>query len=143
MNSTIKALIVTVYEYLSVAVPVGLYIALEATHEKQWHLLWDTPKWSMATIFLLFQGLSLYVRFLNASGGRLSATTIGLFGLVALLLIVIAVVNAWNALDPKENSAMSITIRLGLLAVVSVGFCVVVWAATLYQIRRVCNGQVS
>src|ERR1044072_7666252 len=115
LSNLSKTGLLTLYEYLLVTFPVGLYIAIEATHEKKWSTLWTSPKWSVATIFLLFQGLTLYVRFLNSSGGKVSGAAIGVGGIVALGLIIIVVLNAWLTLDPAENSKRAIALRLIVL----------------------------
>lgn len=131
-----RAILLTFYEYLLVTFPVGLYIAIEATHEKKWNMLWTSPKWSVATIFLLFQGLTLYVRFLNSSGGKVSPYAIGVGGIIGLGLIIIAVLNAWMSLDPSENSKLAIGVRLIVVMASSGLFFVFVSAARLYQLKR-------
>lgn len=135
LSTISRALLLTVYEYLLITFPVGLYICLEAAHEEKWETLWNTPKWSVATVFLVFQGLTLYVRFLNSSGGKVSPAVIGLGGILSLGVIVVTIINTWISLDPTHNSKDAITLRLLILLIVSAFFGLFVWSARQYQMK--------
>ena len=135
-NRPAQALITALYEYLLITVPVGLYLTLEASHRHQWSWLWRAPEWAVATTFLLFQGLSLYVRHLRSSGATLSSTTVGLLALVSLIIMVLTLVNAYPALAEENNDVSSIAFRLGLFGIVSFGFLALVAGAKLYQLNR-------
>ena len=131
-----QALLTAFYEYLLITVPVGLYIGLEATHNHHWGLLVHSPEWSMATIFLLFQGLSLYLRHLTGAGGKVSAVSVGLMALTSLLITAFTLVNAYTSLEADKNTRGAIVFRLGLFLLTSVGFMVMVAGAKLYHLKR-------
>jgi hypothetical protein len=135
LSKLTRALLLTLYEYLMITFPVGLYIFLEAAHEKKWSILWISPKWSVATIFLLFQGITLYVRFLNNTGGKVSPAAIGIGGFIALALIIVSTINTWMAFDSDGNSKKSIAVRLGILFLSSILFGVFVWGARQYLMK--------
>lgn len=135
-NKAGQAILTAFYEYLLITIPVGLYIGLEATHQHHWPLLIESPEWSMATIFLLFQGLSLYVRHLTGTGAKVSAVSIGLLALVSLTITAFTLINAYTSLEPDENTRAAIIFRLGLFVITSVGFIVMVSGAKLYHLRR-------
>lgn len=134
---------VIAYEYLLVTVPVGIYVALEATRKNELAILWRSPEWAIATIFLLFQGLSLYIRHLSSTGAKLSAATIGLLALIGVVITTTTLINAYRTLDAQENTKLAIFVRLALFVFASVAFWVFVAAAQLYFIKkeRERNGQ--
>jgi hypothetical protein len=135
-NTAGQAILTALYEYLLITIPVGLYIALEATHQHHWPLLIRSPEWSMATIFLLFQGLSLYVRHLTGTGAKVSGVSIGILALLSLLITAFTLVNAYTSLDPAHNTMSAIVFRLGLFLITSVGFFLMVAGARLYHLRQ-------
>lgn len=90
----------------------------------------------MATIFLLFQGLSLYVRHLTGTGAKVSGVSIGLLALVSLTITAFTLINAYTSLEADENTRGAIIFRLGLFVITSVGFIVMVSGAKLYHLRR-------
>ena len=135
-NKAGQAILTAFYEYLLITVPVGLYIGLEATHLHRWDFLFRSPEWAVATIFLLFQGLSLYVRHLAGTGAKVSAASVGLFALISLLMTAFTLINAYTSLDPEENTRAAIIFRLGLFVLTSAGFMVMVAGAKLYHLRR-------
>ena len=124
------------YEYLLITIPVGLYIGLEAKHEHNWALLVHSPEWAVATIFLLFQGVYLYVRHMTGAGAKISPVSMGLLALVGLTLIAFTVINAYTSLDPVENTTGAIIFRLGLFITTSGGFIVMVAGANLYHLKK-------
>lgn len=135
-NKAGQAILTAFYEYLLITIPVGLYIGIEATHQHDWSLLVKSPEWSVATIFLLFQGLSLYVRHLAAPGARVSGVKIGVMALVSLLLTAFTVINAYTSLEDENNTRSAIIFRLGLFVITSTGFMLMVSGAKLYDLKR-------
>jgi hypothetical protein len=131
-----SALLSAAYEYLLIVVPVGLYVALEATRKDRLAIFWTSPEWAIATVFLLFQGLTLYIRHLSRTGVRLSATKIGLLGLFSLIGTTTTLINAYRSLDEHDNTAVAIFIRLIFFVVVSCAFFLFVAAAHLYSMRK-------
>lgn len=135
-TKTNQAVLSACYEYLLVTVPVGLYIALEAKHEREVSLFVTSPEWAMATIFLLFQGISLYFRHLTSTGARVSAINLSLLSLISLVVMTVTVVNAYTSLSEAENSGGSIGVRVLMFVVVSAAFLILVSGANLYSLRR-------
>jgi hypothetical protein len=131
-----QALLTAFYEYLLITLPVGLFVTLDASHKQEPHFLWHSPEWAIATIFLLFQGLSLYVRLLSNSGAKVSPTSIGLLALVSLPITALTVINAYRALDEHGNTPGSIAIRLTLFGLVSAAFLLLVGGAKFYHLRK-------
>jgi len=131
-----SALLSASYEYLLITVPVGLYVALDATRKNELEIFWESPEWAIATVFLLFQGLTLYMRHLGRTGARLSPTRIGLLGLIALIGTTVTLVNAYRSLDARENTMLAIFVRLAVFVVVSCAFFIFVSAANLYSMRK-------
>jgi hypothetical protein len=131
-----QAVLSAIYEYLLVTVPVGLYIALEAKHEHEASLFLTSPEWAVATIFLLFQGISLYFRHLTSTGAKVSGINISLLALISLVVMTVTVVNAYTSLEESENTGGSIGIRLLMFVAVSAAFLILVSGANLYSIRR-------
>lgn len=135
-NKTGLAILTACYEYLLITIPVGLYIGLEAIHEHHWILLVHSPEWAVATIFLLFQGVSLYIRHLSSAGARISPVSIGLLALISLTIIAFTVINAYTSLDPQQNTKPAIIFRLGLFVITSLGFLLMVAGAKLYHLTQ-------
>jgi hypothetical protein len=135
-NKAGQAILTAFYEYLLITVPVGLYIGLEARHQQHWELMLHSPEWAVATVFLLFQGLSLYVRHLAGTGARVSPVSIGLLALMSLLITAFTLINAYTSLDAANNTQGSIVFRLGLFLLTSIGFMLMVAGAKVYHLRR-------
>ena len=135
-NKTGLAILTACYEYLLITIPVGLYIGLEAIHEHHWISLVQSPEWAVATIFLLFQGVSLYIRHLSSAGARISPVSIGLLALISLTIIAFTVINAYTSLDPQQNTKPAIIFRLGLFVITSLGFLLMVAGAKLYHLTQ-------
>jgi hypothetical protein len=136
IKKTNQAVLTACYEYLLVTVPVGLYVALEAKHAGNVSLFVTSPEWAVATIFLLFQGISLYFRHLNSTGARVSAINLSLLCLISLVIMTITVVNAYTSLDEPENTGGAIGIRSLMFVSVSAAFLIMVSGSKLYLLRR-------
>ena len=134
-NKAGQAILTALYEYLLITIPVGLYIGLEAVHS-DWKILVSSPEWSVATIFLLFQGLTLYVRHLGGTGARVSGVKIGVLALLSLVIAVFTVINIYKSLEEGHNTTAAVIFRLGLFLITSAGFMVMVSGAKLYDLRR-------
>jgi len=141
-SKPVQAILNAVYEYLLITIPVALYVSLEATHAHDAAFLWRTPEWSMATVFLLFQGIALYNRSLSRSGAKVSGASIGLLSLLSLLIGALTLINAYTSLKEEDNTIGAISFRLGLLLITSCGFVALVSAAKLYQIKKDRNNHV-
>jgi hypothetical protein len=129
-----RAVVFAFYEYLLVTLPVAAYVALEAFHKKDPGFFWCSPEWAIATIFLSFQGISLYRENLKKTGRQMSDAIFGIFALGSLVITIIASINAYGSLD--ENSTSSILFRLVLFIVTSLLFLLLVSSAKLAYFQR-------
>ena len=128
-----KAAVGAIYEYFLVTLPVAIYVSLEALEKSSPSYCWSSPEWAIATIFLCFQGLSLYGRELQKTKRRLSVATIGIFTMGAMLLIIVASINAYQS--SHDNGIWAMRIRVALFAFASFGFLLFVTSARLVHIR--------
>jgi hypothetical protein len=119
-----KALLEAVYEYLLVTMPVGLYVLLEAVHKNWYGYFFLSPEWSIATIFLAFQGVSLYIRGAKNLAAKISPAAMGIIALAAVLIIIFASINAYQSL--AHQTAMLVTARMILFAATSIVFVLLV-----------------
>jgi len=138
-----NALLAALYEYLLITFPVGLYVLLEASHKDDpayYFIL--SPEWSIATIFLCFQGLSLYIHSLRQVKRDILETPIQLFALISLGLIVASAVNAYHSLSDTPahfghssgNSSIGANVlRISLFCIVSLAFLTVVGSGKYTQ----------
>lgn len=124
-----RALLSTVYEYFLVTLPVAIFVTLEALHKEDRSFCWSSPEWAIATIFLLFQGLSLYIRELTRTGRKISEGYIGILGLVVLVGAVITSINAYQSLH--ENTNWGVSFRLAFFGLASIAFILMVGGAKL------------
>jgi hypothetical protein len=131
---TRQASLTALYEYMLVTLPVGMYVLMEAVHKHDLLYLARSPEWSIATIFLSFQGASLYQKELKKMGRGISETVSGLFGLAALCVTVTASIVAF--LSMHADSAMLLFVRLFLFVLSSLAFILMVGGATLIRLRE-------
>jgi len=133
------ALLSAAYEYCLVALPVASYVGLEAFARKEGLFFLKSPEWAIATIFLLFQGSSLYVRGLDRTGRGLWHLSLGLLAMVVLVLIAIAAINAFNSLESlhaaRADSGVSMVVRFLLFALASALFFLLVAAGRLAALK--------
>lgn len=129
-----SAVLVACYEYLLVTLPVGLYVTLEAIHRERFLFLVVSPEWAIATIFLAFQGVTLYARNLKAAGRKISWHWVGILSLFALVTIFGASINAFESLG--QSTTLSVVVRLSLFSTVSMAFVLLVGGAHLVLLRE-------
>jgi hypothetical protein len=134
-----RAFLVAIYEYCLVVFPVAIYSGLEAFHDTDTYFV-RTPEWAVATIFLLFQGLSLYGKFLRRTGRRVSENFFGLAAILSLVLVIIAVLNASESLGRKNDSETLVVWRILLFAAASATFITLVAAGKFTEIKRAQHG---
>lgn len=110
--------------------PVVVYVALESYHKHDLRFFYKSPEWAIATIFLFFQGVYLYVRHSRERGRRLSESKLVI---IALVLFVGALVSGMNALDSMHlETEGKIKFRLVLFLLASVLFLLLV-ASSKYK----------
>jgi hypothetical protein len=121
------------FEYLMIVLPVGIYVVMEAFHHDHWELVIESPEWAIATIFLSFHGAVLYVQSLKKSGRKLSEGVLLLAAMAVLVVIIAAIVNAYDDLDSVTRR--SVLFRTVLFAIASVAFLAMVSGAKFVAIH--------
>lgn len=92
-------------EYLVLVAPVAFYVALEAYHKQELHFFFNSPEWAIATIFLQFQGLYLYVTR-SRKRGALSESRVGILVIVALSVVVASAMNALESMHEETDGKL-------------------------------------
>ena len=129
-----KALLEAIYEYLLVTTPVGLYVLLEAMHRECLAYFFFSPEWSIATIFLAFQGISLYMRGINGLKAKFSPASMGLLALFTVLVIVFSSINAFQSLS--HDTGLLMKARVSLFICMSTLFLLLVSGAHFVTERQ-------
>lgn len=129
-----NAFIPALYEYLLIILPVLIYVSIEAIHKEEMSFVLTSPEWSIATIFLLFQGNSLYRSFLKKSGRKINEHFFGLVALLSFTMALLTLVNSFLALH--ENTRLSIVIRIALFCFTSASFLLAVTSAKFFTFRN-------
>ncbi|HAK79483.1 MAG TPA: hypothetical protein DCM71_21890 [Runella sp.] len=130
-NNFKKGFLIALYEYLIITLPIGLYVFIEASHKSNWHFLYSTPEWSIATIFLSFISLSKFVADLGKDGRKFDGPILGIFGLFNLIIIVSAAMNANMSLE-KESITL-IIFRIFIFSISTIVFFVLVTGIRLIK----------
>lgn len=104
--------------------PVGLYVFIhsqEMPHPAEEVI--HSPEWNIATIFLLAQGQALYRAELDRTGKRLSQSSLGLMGLAAATLLVLAASNIHWAFQKSTPAVIkSMWTLFGVVSTAFLGF---------------------
>ena len=124
-----KTIIKTVYEYLLIVVPVGVYVALEAIHKDKLSWFFLSPEWAIASIFLAFQTCALYIKYLDRTHKKLNNNLIYLLLIFAFILSITATINAFISLE--DNNWKTILFRTIHFILTSVLFSFFVSGAIL------------
>ena len=85
--SIIKAFI----EYFLITAPIGLYVTFESIHKHSWKYLFSSPEYGIATIFLIFIGITNYVSSARKCKKVVNETIIKLFVVLRFFLITISI----------------------------------------------------
>ena len=119
----------TMYEYLLIVIPVGLYIVLHSssTEEPVLHFF-HSPEWNMATILLAFQGQSMYRALREVHSNPPPQFVVGLIMLYVLVAVVLAARSIPVLLVAHSRGSMILMWILFILT--SLGFLFFVSAAT-------------
>lgn len=116
-----KALFFSFYEFLLIIVPVGVYVCIEAVHKNDIWYFFMSPEWSIASIFLAFQGVALYVKYLNKSNKKLNFPVIGFMVLISVIATIIATINISVSLNFNGSDAIIVrTIQFILTSILFV-----------------------
>ena len=126
-----RALLSSFYELALVSSPVVIYVAIEAWHDGKWLHLLTSPEWSIVTIFLAFQALSLYSQGVSSTGRLKAWAPLGSMG--GLAIIVAASFNVAQSIE--HNTAGAIAFRSSLFSFAVVWFVVIVTSGKLAEYR--------
>jgi hypothetical protein len=96
ISTKLRTIVRLVIEYLLITLPIIIYITLEAIHQKSAAYLLQSPEWSIATIFLSFQTVRLFLEGMERDRGRLICVA-----LVTLLVLLVtaASINTYMGLE--------------------------------------------
>jgi hypothetical protein len=118
------ALLRATYECLLVILPVGFYVGLEAIHRHDRLFLLSSPEWSIATVFLSFQGVALYRSNLRRTGKPLQEDTFDFLQMLVLIITLSAAIVAYLSLE--HGSGWLLFFQSTLLVMAGVGFLLLV-----------------
>jgi hypothetical protein len=138
-SPTARVVLRLTIEYLTITLPILIYVGSEAVHSASASLLLRSPEWSIATIFLAFQTLRVFIEGSNGRDGRL--LTVMLL-IPAVLLVFAAGTNVYMGLEvgvESQSWGLLIT-RWGLLVVATVLFVCfagsAIWSEEIDKVSR-------
>jgi len=117
-----KDLIPIIFEYLILVLPIGIYVMLEALHKHKWTYFFQSPEWGIATIFLSFQGVSIYIKSLSGKNKQLNHSFLGILILIVIVVTIAAILNSYLSLENDSNTYSSIVFRLLLFLISTLYF---------------------
>lgn len=135
-EKTRSALATAIVEYAFVVSPVAIYIGMEAAAHDSWRFLYQSPEWGIATMFLMFQALGFYLRKFLRSSGAFSLRAFSAYSLLTLIIVVVAAISSYMSLIAGYPSTGQVVLRLALLIVASIGFLILVGAASGHRLHR-------
>jgi hypothetical protein len=133
-RNILRAIFFACYEYLLVAAPIFLYVILEAISSGEPKRLAFSPEWSIATIFLSYQGIALYRLDLTKTGRELSEVTVNILAFLSLIVIISSSINVYMSLS--HESIAAIVVRIVLFCGASISFLIFVAGAKLALITK-------
>lgn len=131
------ALVEAMLEYLILVLPVAFYVGLESYHRHDLSYFQCSPEWAIATVFLQFQGLYLFITQ-SKSRATLSEARVGLLALLALTVVVASAMNALDSMHAESDG--KIVFRILLFTLTSCLFLTLV-ASSKYKRKQLKHGQ--
>lgn len=128
--NTKSALATASLEYAFVVSPVAIYVGMEAAAHEDWHFFYKSPEWGIATMFLMFQALGIYLRKFLRVPGRFSLRAFSAYSLLTLIIVIVAAISSYSSLLSEYPSNAQTALRLALLIVASSAFLILVGAAS-------------
>ncbi len=116
-----KVVLPTIFEYLVIFLPVAFYVGLESMH-RGYSYFYQSPEWSIVSIFLGFQSFFLYFRHLNSNNRRPDFNFLGILILGLVVMTFLSALNAYISLDEQHNTISQVILRLILLFFSSICF---------------------
>jgi hypothetical protein len=123
-----KVILPTIFEYLVIFLPVAFYVGLESQHKGAYYFI-KSPEWAIVSIFLGFQSVFLYFRYLGTSGKKPNFDFLGILILALVTITIVATLNAYASLDEIYNTMGKVILRLALLTISSISFFLLVFAS--------------
>jgi hypothetical protein len=118
-----KMILPLTYEYMFVVLPVLIFVCMEAISKGGMYIL-KSPEWAIASIFLCFQGASLYMRGLMKAGKPINGRWIAILYMLILVITIAAVLNAFLSIAPYYNTRNKIIFRLVVFLFSSIIFLI-------------------
>jgi hypothetical protein len=117
-------------EYVTVTLPVVVYIFMEALQRKEWLHFIHSPEWSIATIFLAIQAIRLFLDSVRNPAGR---NIVHLLVLFLGLLILCASINTYIGLQQDDEQSVPTIVARWLFFFLSSLLFIYVAGAALYK----------
>lgn len=115
-KSSYYALLKSLYEYVIITLPIGLYVTIEAIHKKSLKYLITSPEWGIAIIFLIYIGITDYISSARKSKEIVNEISIKILNLIRLIGII-------ASLMLTHYSVNSDTITLKFIRIIVLIFC--------------------
>ena len=134
-----EGLLFSLFEYLLIVTPVGIYVAIEAISKGSISYFFYSPEWAIATIFLSFVGIAHYVKEIESVGKKVMHSYFGILGISNVLIVVAAVLNSsasLKMLHHSQDSEAAIMFRICLFIIVTILFFIAVAGSRTYKLKR-------
>lgn len=126
---TWKAIINALIEYFLITAPIGLYVTFESIHKHSWTYMLSSPEWGIATIFLIFIGITNYVSSARKCKKEVDETIIRVLVVSRFFLITVSIlVTLFSVLH--DNIVLKV-VRSLLFLFISAGFIIMISASDL------------
>lgn len=126
---------VVLVEFMIIVLPVAFYISAEAFVKSDSSWLFRSPEWSIASIFLCFQGLKFYKEL---GPSRAIETLMSLLFLIFVVFTLYIVIAELNGLDKKwaQPQAINCVLKFLLFAIATFAFATLVGTATYLEKKK-------
>lgn len=128
-NQTANAIMSSIYEFVLITFPIGLYVCFEAIHKHSFTYLITSPEWGIAIIFLIFIGISNYISSARKSKREINETVIKVLNLSRLIGIIISVLISFYSV--MWDNKWLVYVRVILLVGISISFIVILTSSEL------------
>jgi hypothetical protein len=133
-REVVDAILFSLMEYFGLVVPVLLYVAIEAFHDKGAMFLLESPEWGIATGFLGVHGPAVFEEELERSGRAISPLRMRFFRGAGLMLAGGALLNSFLSFDHETLAKM--VVRMMMFGLASAAFVCFAGAAHYQVLRR-------
>ena len=132
-NNQIKSdvFLASLYEYLLVILPVGLYVLLESIHKDDLSYLITSPEWAIASMFLSFIAFREYITSIRKSKRNAREPFLKLMSIISLLMTSTALVTTIFSIF--YDNIFLVVFRVLFFILLSIIFLSIVVSATLIK----------